>query len=598
MSDTTFQAPALEQIAALLPQYDFRKFIAQGGMGAVYLAVQRGLDREVAIKVLPKELGADADFHASFAAEAKAMARLNHPNLIGVYDFGDAGGMPYIVMEFVRGESLYHASFQTRVAPTQAVAIVRGICDGLDHAHAQGIIHRDIKPANVLLNLEAQPKIGDFGLARPAGKDESGIVMGTPGYAAPEVLNRPDLADKRSDLFAVGVILYELVTGLRAPFAQNPPPPASTICGCDIALDRICERAMNPVAALRYQSADEFSADLGSWLARQQKQVKSPAGPSAPGVPVTPRRQVVSAPRHTAYRHVSKSNSSPLPWLIAIAAIAAIAYFIWKSSSDKPEKTPANPSSTSALDDPHKKSMTERALEGRRKKTASSPFGSTSASDDSSPFGVASPDGTSASGAGIRLPDDAAGRTRVGEESLSGPAPAEVSELESKAKTLVGNLVSERDKALAANAKDFAWGLDTSLRSMSKNEQVQYGPTMESLKGRVSGNRVPSSAADLAMNERIAKTASDSAVKQKKIDEDFSAKAENIRSFYVERMNKLAETPDKKTAAFAMDRATAAADLDSWVTAMGFVIYKEGQPLGKKNSSSVFGDSVIDPTDR
>jgi len=264
MSTNPFEAPSLEALAALLPTYDFTEFIAQGGMGAVYLARQRSLERDVAIKILPRELGEDPEFRQSFITEARAMARLNHPNLIGVYDSGDVDGMLYIVMEYVDGESLYHASYGKTVDPTQAVTIVKGICAGIGHAHGHGIIHRDLKPANILLTQKMEPKIGDFGLARPAGReDEPGVLMGTPGYVAPEVLSHPELADQRSDLFAVGVILYELLTG-RIP-EDNPPAP-SKVCKCGVALDQICLTALHADPASRYQEAAAMIAALDAWL--------------------------------------------------------------------------------------------------------------------------------------------------------------------------------------------------------------------------------------------------------------------------------------------------------------------------------------------
>jgi serine/threonine protein kinase len=262
---THFEAPELEALAALLPTYDFREFIAQGGMGAVYLAKQRSLDRDVAIKVLPRELGEDPDFRQSFITEARAMARLNHPNLIGVYDSGDVDGMLYIVMEYVDGESLYHASYGKAVDPTQAVTIMRGVCEGIGHAHSHGIIHRDLKPANILLTQRMEAKIGDFGLARAAGRgDGTEMIMGTPGYVAPEVLTHPELADQRSDLFAVGVMLYELLTGQLPP--SGSPPPPSQFCKCGPVLDQICLTAIHPSPSFRYPDATALSSALGNWL--------------------------------------------------------------------------------------------------------------------------------------------------------------------------------------------------------------------------------------------------------------------------------------------------------------------------------------------
>ena len=261
MSHETFKAPELEQLAELLPAYDFESFIAQGGMGAVYKATQRSLDRPVAIKILPRELGADPEFRESFETEAKAMARLNHPNLLGVYDYGDIDGMPYIVMELVDGKSLYHSAWNKIIEPEQAIQIVKGICDGLGHAHEHGILHRDIKPANILLTPKAEPKIGDFGLAQHTDSAGTGEVMGTPGYAAPELIYSPEQAGIGTDIYAIGVILHELITGQRPdPTGVEKPQPFG-----DRGLDAIWQKATDPVIANRYLSAAEMSQALSAW---------------------------------------------------------------------------------------------------------------------------------------------------------------------------------------------------------------------------------------------------------------------------------------------------------------------------------------------
>ncbi len=213
MSPIPFEAPSFQQFAELLPAYDFDYLIAQNEMGAVYKARQRSLDRDVAIKILPAEFGDDPFFRKSFESEAKAMARLSHNNLIKVFDCGDAGGLLYIVMEYVHGSSLYKSAAGEKIDAVQAVDIVLSVCHGLAHAHANGIIHRDIRPSNILLNQKCEPKIGDFGLARTACHHAGELVMEILGYAAPEVISHLDEDDPRSDIFAVGIILKELLTG-------------------------------------------------------------------------------------------------------------------------------------------------------------------------------------------------------------------------------------------------------------------------------------------------------------------------------------------------------------------------------------------------
>ncbi|WP_193212677.1 protein kinase domain-containing protein [Luteolibacter marinus] len=296
MSSSSFQAPTLEALAELLPAYEFESFIAQGGMGAVYKARQRSLDRDVAIKVLPRELGDDPEFKTSFETEARAMARLNHPNLVGVYDSGEVDGMLYIVMEFVNGKPLYYSAYNTAIDPHQAAEIVKGICDGLAHAHEHGVIHRDIKPANILLTPKREPKIGDFGLAQPVEAEGPGLIMGTPGYAAPELTENPELAGSRSDIFAVGVILYELLTGQRPDEGLQPP---SALVGCDRDLDVICHKATYPDPAGRYPDAAEMAKALDDWM-------KKP-------VPAGPRKLIAAAPKTAAVkRRPTPTTSKPI----------------------------------------------------------------------------------------------------------------------------------------------------------------------------------------------------------------------------------------------------------------------------------------------
>ena len=258
-----FDPPKPEELSELLSGYDVTDLIATGGMGAVYRANQISLERAVAIKLLPSELN-DPTFREQFQAEARAMAKLNHPNLIGIYDFGQAGDMPYIVMELVNGKSLYYSSYGKAIDQTTACKIIIGICRGLAHAHSAGIIHRDIKPANILLDSHANPKIGDFGLASASDTDnEGGPVFGTPGYAAPEILASEKNIGIPSDLFAVGIILYQLLTG-KMP--NEPASPPSTISSCDPRLDPIFRRATRRNPAMRCQSAADIADELDKLL--------------------------------------------------------------------------------------------------------------------------------------------------------------------------------------------------------------------------------------------------------------------------------------------------------------------------------------------
>jgi serine/threonine protein kinase len=319
-----FVAPEPADLAPLFPGYEIQGLIATGGMGAVYRAVQRSLDRTVALKILPMEFSQDAAFCAGFEAEAKAMARLNHPNLIGVYDFGEVNGMLYIMMEFVAGKSIYHSAYGLAIDQEEVIRLVTGICNGLAHAHEHGIIHRDIKPSNILLDLNAQPKIGDFGLARPIERkvEEGEEIFGTPHYTAPEVVNSPHSVDYRADIFSVGVLLHELLTG-KLP--ASDPRPASTIVHCDPRFDTIVRRATQPLAAARYSSAKEISHDLQVIGASLVPKVPRTGAMAAP-------HRVQPAPRRVPVK--SKKNSSGSPMVVFIlAAVAAIAAYAYYSTS-------------------------------------------------------------------------------------------------------------------------------------------------------------------------------------------------------------------------------------------------------------------------
>jgi serine/threonine protein kinase len=336
-----FQAPDPAELKKLFPGYEIEGLIATGGMGAVYRAVQKSLDRTVALKILPQEFSKDLAFCEGFEAEAKAMARLNHPNLIGVYDFGEAGGMLYIIMEFVKGQSIYHSAHGQAIDSQEVIRMVSAVCSGLAHAHENGIIHRDIKPSNILLDLNAQPKIGDFGLARPIERkiQEGEEIFGTPHYTAPEVVDAPHSVDSRADIFSVGVMLHELLTG-KLP-ADDPRPP-SAIARCDPRFDVIVRRATHTNPAGRYSSAAEMAKDLAtiSTTAAAKRVVKAP-GPRGVGR-VGPRVAAPLQPR----RMVTAKRSSSLPSFIMFLVLVAIGagVYVYYSGLKPPEvKVPTEP---------------------------------------------------------------------------------------------------------------------------------------------------------------------------------------------------------------------------------------------------------------
>lgn len=276
-----FTPPRLEDLAVLFPQFEILSFIGQGGMGAVYQARQKQLDRVVALKILPPSIGQEAAFAERFAREAKAMAKLNHPGIVTIYDFGQAHGeegmgsarLYYFIMEFVNGVSLRQLLQAGRVSPREALAIVPQICDALQYAHDQGIVHRDIKPENILLDRQGRVKVADFGLAKlvgdgveasertlrlqTAGLTDAGKIMGTPNYMAPEQAEHPAEVDHRVDVYALGVVFYQMLTG-ELP-AQRIEPPSRKV-QIDVRLDEIVLQALEKDPTRRYQRAGEIKA--------------------------------------------------------------------------------------------------------------------------------------------------------------------------------------------------------------------------------------------------------------------------------------------------------------------------------------------------
>jgi serine/threonine protein kinase len=213
------EPPPPEELARLFPQLEILDVLGRGGMGVVYRARQRGLDRLVALKMLCPGAGSDPAFAERFTREARALARLNHQGIVTVHEFGQVEGVSYLIMEYVDGTNLRDVIRRGSLRPDQALALVPPICEALQYAHERGIVHRDIKPENILLDHRGRVKIADFGLAKlrlPAqpGGTLTGTqqVIGTPHYMAPEQWERPLAVDHRADIYSLGVVFYELLT--------------------------------------------------------------------------------------------------------------------------------------------------------------------------------------------------------------------------------------------------------------------------------------------------------------------------------------------------------------------------------------------------
>ena len=257
--------PSPEELRRRLPDLDDFELIGPGGMGTVYRARHRPLDRPVAVKVLHAHLQDDASFAERFTREARTMARLDHPHIVRVYDFGHREGLYYLVMELVDGVSLRQALADGGFTPAEALAVVPRICEALQYAHDQGVVHRDIKPEKILLDGSGSPKIVDFGLAlltRPAAGTrltQQARVLGTPHYMAPEQIERPAEVDHRADIYALGVVFYEMLTG-ELPLGRFPPP--SQKVEVDVRLDEVVLRTLEKEPRRRYQQARELSNDV------------------------------------------------------------------------------------------------------------------------------------------------------------------------------------------------------------------------------------------------------------------------------------------------------------------------------------------------
>ncbi|MBI5758172.1 MAG: protein kinase [Planctomycetales bacterium] len=265
-SSNGFTPADIAEMNAVFPQFEFIELLGRGGMGAVYKARQKDLDRLVAVKVLPKELAQSPGFAERFSREARALAKLTHPHIVTVHEFGQAGGLFFLVMEFVDGVNLRQAFQAGRLTPEQALEIVPQICDALQFAHEEGIVHRDIKPENILLDKRGRVRIADFGLAKLLGKTESEPtltgqyqVMGTLRYMAPEQMEGSHDVDHRADIFSLGVVFYEMLTG-ELPVGRFAPP--SQKVRVDVRLDEVVLRALEQKPEQRYQHASEMNTHL------------------------------------------------------------------------------------------------------------------------------------------------------------------------------------------------------------------------------------------------------------------------------------------------------------------------------------------------
>jgi len=261
--------------AQKLGKYEILRELGRGAMGVVYEAFDPSLERTVALKTIRRDQleGAEAaDAIARFEREAKAAGRLNHPNIVSVYDFGDDNNTTYIAMEFVHGRELKSFFGKDERFPMPEIARIMGqLLDALEYSHNYGVVHRDIKPANIIIQLNGQVKVADFGIARIESSQytQAGTVLGTPAYMSPEQF-MGQTVDRRSDIFSAGVVLYQFLTGER-PFSGaattimhkvlsvDPPAPSMLNVQTPKPFDEVISKAMAKRPEDRFQTAKEFA---------------------------------------------------------------------------------------------------------------------------------------------------------------------------------------------------------------------------------------------------------------------------------------------------------------------------------------------------
>ncbi len=334
------------ELSALFPQLEILEFIGKGGMGTVYKARQKKLNRIVALKILSPRTGKDTHFAERFTREARALAHLNHPGIVTLYEFGEVTMTPgnepsgptaqppasaseastpplyYFLMEYVDGVNLRRLLSGGRISPREALTIVPQICDALQYAHDQGIVHRDIKPENMLLDRKGRVKVADFGIAKlirsvedqgvgKPGLQSSGSLtevggsVGTPSYMAPEQRERPNEVDHRADIYALGIVFYEMLTG-ELPGEKFVPP--SSKVRVDVRLDDIVLQALERAPERRYQHVSEVKTAVNHV-------VETP-----PRMPSTPAPTGTAAGLHQPNEALKASRSG---WKLVAVLVAA-----------------------------------------------------------------------------------------------------------------------------------------------------------------------------------------------------------------------------------------------------------------------------------
>ena len=354
----SWEPPTVTEAARLFPNYEITEMIGRGGMGVVYKGRQTSLDRIVAIKLLPLEVSIDRDFGDRFVREARTMAKMNHPNIVSVFDFGKTTeGHLYFVMEFVEGTTLHHLIKSVGLKASQALEIIVRVCEALQYAHSEGVIHRDIKPANILVDTKGRVKVTDFGLARMDtaktpeewGQTMTGMVLGTPDYMAPEQ-KKGIRVDHRADIYSLGVMLYEMLCG-EIPAGIFDPP--SLRVAVDERIDQVVIRAMQQEPDRRYASSGEMKTAVETIRDTPLPQkpadhATAPPPPLRPGQLAPPPPPAKSGQQARSEYAPPPKHGAPIGTLIAAGcALVAVGIVAWKEFRPPapvakiPDSTPA-----------------------------------------------------------------------------------------------------------------------------------------------------------------------------------------------------------------------------------------------------------------
>lgn len=535
---TDFESPSPAQLSALLTGYAVEALVSSGKSGAIYEARQVSLERKVTVKVLPPEISKDAKLRTAFETEAKTMARLNDPNLVGVFDFGDAGGMLFIIMEHVPGRSLHAATHGSHVDQKESARLVADVCHGLHHAHQEGIIHRALEPRNILIDNKAQPKIVDFGLASLFAQQPRAAAS---PYAAPET-HRPGAAvDHRADIYSAGMILYGLIVGHLPGHPYVAPSAASS---CRPELDGVVARAIQPDPGQRYATAGEMARELEDILkimgAPPTQEAIKTLVTAAPATGVRPLARPVAIPPSR-----SPGNAALVATLVTVAVLAGIILLAVNSSSGPTDPgnktaggTPPADADTAAVPDPGSTpGRPEPPPEAAVADTPPPPATPEPREDGSAPSGEtsANPDPEPAPAAEPNTPDppyfDRAAWLEKARASMRRQA---------KGKLL------DYDKALLRNIDGFERDVKRVTRRMDRNVRKPAESRAEAafVKLRETG-RLPDEAPE-GTPEQVKKHYKGALADQREIDTEFSEDFARLRITYIQGLGKQASNLRKE----------------------------------------------------